>query len=160
MKTTYRALAWLIVVLVAAQAAAHAWMSAGATRFIAEGGTLNLDDPSGPIPFIEIYGAIWHTLAGMYLLPAVALIFVVVGYLSRNRRALTLAIVVLILVIAEVALGLASGSMSLFALIPGANALLLAGVALAAALLVPRDTRPTPSSSPIDQPRRPVASGA
>ena len=89
MKTTYRVLAWVIAALVVAQAASEAWFASGVGKFLSEGGTLNLEDTSGPVPFVEIYGVIWHGMAGMYLIPVVSLVFLIVGFLSRNRRART-----------------------------------------------------------------------
>lgn len=43
MSTVYRSLALLICALVALQAAAHAWASAGLVNFLAAGGTLDMN---------------------------------------------------------------------------------------------------------------------
>ncbi|MDR7328760.1 hypothetical protein [Corynebacterium guangdongense] len=170
MKTTYRVLAWVIAALVVAQAASEAWFASGVGKFLREGGTLNLEDTSGPVPFVEIYGVIWHGMAGMYLIPVVSLVFLIVGFLSRNRRARTFSLVVAVLVFLQVTMGILASDMTILALFHGMNALLIFGTALAAALLVPRTTvdeagrtrsetrRHFRRSTPFEEPRPTVGS--
>lgn len=147
MKTAYRTLALVIAGLVALQAATHAWSSAGAARYLADGGTLDLSATGGPLPFVEIWGIIIHTISGMYLIPAVAVILVVVGYLSHLTKALSYALIIAVLVAAQVALGMAAPALTFLAFLHGVNALLIFGVALFAAYQV-HSQETTPASIP------------
>lgn len=155
MKTTYQALAWAICALVALQAASHAWFSAGAAKYLAEGGVLDLT-AEGPLPFVEAWGIVFHTLAGTYAIPALAVILLLVGYFSRLSRAAALALLVLALVALQVTLGLTAPSLPLLALFHGLNALLIFSAALMAVYRVgSRDVTETPEQSQI--PREPRA---
>lgn len=90
MRTTYRILALVIAGLVILQAASHAWSSAGATKYVAEGGTVDLSlltETGGPLPFFEIWGFVIHSLSGMYVIPSTAVILLVVGYFSHFHGA-------------------------------------------------------------------------
>lgn len=69
MQTLYRVLAFVVVGLVAVQAASHAWGSAGLVKYLSEGGTLDMDAMT---PFTEVAGYVIHAMNGMYVIPAVA----------------------------------------------------------------------------------------
>ncbi len=159
MKTTYVVFAWLIAALVMAQAATEAWFATGAGKFLSEGGTLDLEQTSGPVPFVEVYGIVWHGLAGMYVIPFLALVLIVIGYLSRNRRALYYALAVAALVVIQVTLGLTASGITFLAFLHGANALLLFGVAITAAMSVQRTPRVPPRVHPTEEPRPTVGTG-
>lgn len=129
MKVTYRVLAWVICILVMVQAATHAWFSAGAGRFLAEGGTLDLSGASG-MQFPEVLGVIIHGMSGMYVIPVVAIAFMVVGYLTHSRYGLVIAVVTAVLIAIQVALGLGAANTAFLALFHGMNALLIFAAAL------------------------------
>lgn len=151
MRTAYRSLAFVVCGLVMLQAASEAWFASGVGKYISEGGTLDMSDTSGPPPFPEVWGLIIHSISGMYVIPVVATILLIVGYLTHDRRALTLAAVVLILVGVQVALGLTASSLTFLAFLHGFNALLIFGTALAAALTLRTrqvDAPPAPASTP------------
>ncbi len=133
MRTAYQAVAWIIAALVMVQAATHAWSSAGAAKFIEGGGTLDLSQTDGPLPFVEIWGIIIHTISGMYVIPALAVILVVVGYLSHVHGALGYALTVAGLVIMQVAFGMMAPSFTFLAFLHGLNALALFATVLLAA---------------------------
>ncbi|AJK68456.1 hypothetical protein [Corynebacterium marinum] len=159
MKTAYRSLAGLICGLVMLQAASEAWFASGVGKYIAEGGTIDMSDTSGPPPFTEVWGLIVHTISGLYVIPVVAAILLIVGYLTHDRRALALAAVVVILVGVQVTLGLTASSFTFLAFLHGFNALLIFGVALTAALTLGRqhvEPAPAPAAAPS---RRSVGSG-
>lgn len=133
MRITYRVLAYLICALVMLQAASHAWASAGIALFIGEGGTL---DPSaeGPPPFPEALGFMIHGMNGMYAIPLVALVLLVVAFLARIPGGVVRAVAILALVALQVTLGLLGHEMTALAFLHGVNALAIFGVALWAAL--------------------------
>ncbi|MFD0865145.1 hypothetical protein ACFQ06_04890 [Tessaracoccus lubricantis] len=132
MRSLYKILAFVIVGLVALQAAMHAWASAGVVAFLSGGGTFDMS-ADGPPPFPEALGILVHGLNGMYVIPVVALALLVVGFLAKFDGAVKWAAIVLALVIVQVALGFLGHGMTMMALLHGANALLLAVAAFHAA---------------------------
>lgn len=143
MRILYQTLAWTICSLVMVQAASHAWFSAGAAKHLDEGGTIDLTMSSGPLPFIEVWGVIIHSMSGMYLIPAVAVIFLIVGYFSHIPRSLGYAAAVVVLVAVQVVLGLSAPALPFLAFLHGLNALLIFTAALLSIYqLQPRDLSP------------------
>ncbi|WP_018296107.1 hypothetical protein [Corynebacterium lubricantis] len=142
MKTTYQVLAYLISALVMVQAGSHAWSSAGAVKFIQEGGTLDMTGASG-IQFPEIYGIVIHSMNGMYVIPVVALVFLIVGFYTQTKYGLVLAIATAVLVGIQVTLGITAAGLPFLALLHGMNALLIFAVALVAAIYMRRVGRKT-----------------
>lgn len=133
MQTLYRVLAFVVVGLVAVQAASHAWGSAGLVKYLSEGGTLDMDAMP---PFTEVAGYVIHAMNGMYVIPAVAVILLTVAFISRNSVAIIWAAVVAVLVVLLVAFGLLGHETTAFAFLHGITAVVLAGAALVAALRV------------------------
>ncbi|MGI5952425.1 MAG: hypothetical protein ACOX61_11365 [Brooklawnia sp.] len=133
MQTLYRVLAFVVVGLVAVQAASHAWGSAGLVKYLSEGGTLDMDAMT---PFTEVAGYVIHAMNGMYVIPAVAVILLTVAFISRNSVAIIWAAVVAVLVVLLVAFGLLGHETTAFAFLHGITAVALAGAALVAALRV------------------------
>ena len=82
MRTAYKALAYLVCALVALQAASHAWVSAGLGQYVAQGGTLDFSSEGLP-PFPEALGFAIHGMNGMYVIPIVAVLLLVVAFASR-----------------------------------------------------------------------------
>lgn len=138
MVTTYRVLAYVICALVAVQAAAHAWASAGLSAYIFGGGSIDPSPSAPPPPVPEFLGIIIHGMNGMYVIPAVALVLLIVGFLAKTPRAVMLAATVLVLVIVQVVLGLLSHGITGLALLHGLNALAIFATALIGALTVGR----------------------
>lgn len=135
MRTAYRSLAWVVCALVIIQAASEAWFASGLAKYLLAGGTVDMSAVEGPPPFPEIFGIVIHTINGLYVIPVVAAVLLIVGWLTHSRRALTMAAVVAILVGAQVTLGLTAGSLTFLAFLHGMNALVLFGTALAAAFV-------------------------
>lgn len=137
MRIVYRVLAYLICALVAVQAAAHAWASAGLSAYIFGGGSI---DPTSetPPPIPEFAGIIVHGMNGMYVIPTVGLALLIVSFFTKARRAVTFAAVILLLIVLQVALGVFGHGLTFLALLHGLNAVVLFGVALTAGTVVPR----------------------
>ncbi|SFS14452.1 hypothetical protein SAMN04487783_1846 [Agrococcus baldri] len=131
MRTTYRVLAFVICGLVMLQAASHAWLSSGLAIYIGEGGTL---DPNAPPAFPEALGFMIHGMNGMYVIPVVAILLLVVSFFAKVPRGVMWAVVVLVLVALQVTLGILGHEMSALAFLHGLNALLLFGAALLAGM--------------------------
>lgn len=155
MRTAYRSLAWVICALVMLQAASEAWFASGVGKHLAEGGTIDLSNPSGPLPFTAAWGIVIHTISGTYVIPIMAALLLITGYLAHSRRALTLAVVVAILVATQVTLGLNAHLFTFLAFLHGFNALLIFGTALGAAFVF-RTRRGERGPAPVDEQFRPI----
>ena len=134
MRITYRILSFTICALVALQAASHAWASAGLGLYIAEGGVVDASAQEGPPPFPEVMGFMIHGMNGMFVIPALALILLIVSFFVKVRHAVTFAAGVLVLVVLQVTLGLLGHGIPLLGFLHGINALLLFTTALLAGL--------------------------
>lgn len=135
MHKTFRILAAVICALIAVQAAAIAWMDSGLFIWISEGGVLDqsvMESETAP-PFAEVAGMMVHAMAGMMLIPALALALLVVGLLTRTRQGMILGASVLGLTVLQVALGMFGHGVSAAAALHGLNALALFAVAFLAA---------------------------
>lgn len=137
MRTTYRVLAYVICGLVAVQAAMHAWASAGINAYIIGGGVIDVTSDAPP-PVPEFAGIIIHAMNGMYVIPLVALVLLIVSFFTKVRRAVLFGAIVLALVVLQVTLGLFGHDITFLALLHGINALLLFGTAFYAATVVAR----------------------
>ena len=139
MRIAYRALALTIVALVAVQAAAHAWASAGIGTFVQGGGVIDLAlMESGELPFTEVLGLMVHGMNGMFVIPAVALLLLVVSFFARLPRGIAWAGIVLALVALQVTLGLLGHGLTVLGLLHGFNAIILASAAMYAQSLAAR----------------------
>jgi hypothetical protein len=136
MRITYRILSFAICALVALQAASHAWASAGLGLYIAEGGVVDASAQEGPPPFPEVMGFMIHGMNGMFVIPALALILLIVSFFVKIPRAVAFAAGVFALVIVQVTLGLLGHGIPLLGFLHGINALLLFMTALLAGLNV------------------------
>lgn len=139
MRMAYKVLAFLIVGLVAVQAAAHAWASSGLVKYLIQGGTIDFESTEAP-PVPEFLGLMIHGMNGLYVIPAVAITLLIVALLTRSTRAIIWAGVIVGLVALQITLGLLGHETTALALLHGLNAIVLAGAALAAGLLVFRRT--------------------
>lgn len=149
MRNAYKYLAFLVCGLVMLQAASHAWVSSGISKYLAEGGTIDFQSDELP-NFPEAVGFMIHGMNGMIVIPVVALGLLVVGFLAKIPGGVLWAAVVVGLVALQVTLGFLGHSMTAMAFLHGVNALLLFGAALIAGLRVGRvaptavaDTRST-----------------
>ncbi|MBW9108920.1 DUF6220 domain-containing protein [Microbacterium ureisolvens] len=134
MRITYRILSFTICALVALQAASHAWASAGLGLYIAEGGVVDASAQEGPPPFPEVMGFMIHGMNGMFVIPSLALILLIVSFFAKIPRGVAFAGGVFGLVILQVTLGLFGHGIPLLGFLHGINALLLFTTALLAGL--------------------------
>ena len=139
MHMAYKVLAFLIVGLVAVQAAAHAWASSGLVKYLAQGGTIEFESTEAP-PVPEFLGLMIHGMNGMFVIPIVAIVLLIVALVTKSSRAIIWAGVVVGLVALQVTLGLLGHETTALAFLHGLNAIVLAGTALATGLLVFRRT--------------------
>ena len=134
MRITYRIIAFVICALVALQAASHAWASAGLGLYLAEGGVVDASAQEGPPPFPEVMGFMIHGMNGMFVIPGLALILLIISFFAKVPHGVAFAAGVLGLVVLQVTLGLFGHSIALLGFLHGLNALLLFTTALLAGL--------------------------
>jgi hypothetical protein len=129
MKNIYRLLAFGICALVAAQASFHVWATAGLSRWISAGGTLDLATgeaiSQGSKPFPEITGFTLHALNGMAVIPTVALALLVASFFARLPHGILRAAIIVGLVALQVSFGLLGHGQPIFGALHGINALAL-----------------------------------
>ena len=152
MRGVYRALAYLIAVDVAIQAAVMVFAIAGMYRYITDGGVVDQAAMEAGEMFPEEVGFMLHGVNGMMVIPALAVLLLLVSFFAKVRRGVPLAAAVLALVVLQFLLGLGGHSTSLLGALHGLNAFLLVGAALAAA----GAARPTTAAA-RDEASRPVA---
>lgn len=134
MRKTYRVLALLIAVEVVVQAAALAWAMFGLGAWIDEGNTFNktmLECRDCPWNFTEERGFMIHGLNGMILIPALALVLLVVSFFVRDKTLLRWAVLVFVLVMVQSQiLPFIGREYPVFGALHGLNALLVFAAAL------------------------------
>ena len=138
MRTTYKYLAYAIVLLVIAQAAFVVYANAGLFKWISEdGGVLDkafIDDESSSFPGLG--GFIAHGMNGMMVIPLVALVTLVVSFFTKVKGASIHGAAILGLVVLQVTLGLTAHSVPALGPLHGINAFILLGTAFHAARLM------------------------
>jgi hypothetical protein len=134
MRLAYRIISFTICALVALQAASHAWASAGLGLYIAEGGVVDASAQEGPPPFPEVMGFMIHGMNGMFVIPLLALVLLIVSFFAKVPRGVAFAVGVLVLVVLQVTLGLLGHGIPFLGFLHGMNALLLFAAALVAGL--------------------------
>jgi len=86
MKQVYRVLAYLVAAGVAVQAASISYGMFGLIKWIEGGGTL--DQSTELTPALGGYaGFSWHATGGIFVLPAISLLFLISLFLPRCRVA-------------------------------------------------------------------------
>lgn len=129
MRTLVKTLAYVICGLVMLQAASHAWVSAGLSKYLESGGTIDVNSDAPP-PIPEAAGFMIHAMNGMYLIPLIALILFGISFAAKVPGGVKMAGLVLGLTVLQVLLGVFSHSMTALAFLHGVNALALFGAAL------------------------------
>jgi hypothetical protein len=139
MRNVYRVLALLVAVGVMVQAAAIAFGMFGLIKWVETGGTL--DQSTELNPDLGGYaGFSTHATVGMMVLPAISLLFLISSFFAKVPGGITWALIVFGVTVVQVALGLFSHSLAGLGWLHGANALILFGVAVTAAMRVNRVT--------------------
>jgi hypothetical protein len=135
MKNVYRVLALLIAAGVMVQAAAIAYGMFGLIKWIEKGGTL--DQSTELTPDLGGYtGFSLHATAGIMVLPAIALLFLISSFFAKVPGGIKWALIVFGVTVVQVALGLFSHEIAGLGWLHGATALILFGVAVSAAMRV------------------------
>jgi hypothetical protein len=135
MKNVYRVLALLLAAGVMVQGAAVAFGMFGLIKWIENGGTL--DQSTELTPDIGGYaGFSLHATAGIMILPAIALLFLVSSFFAKVPGGIKWALIVFGVTVVQVALGLFAHSVAGLGWLHGANALIMFGVAVTAAMRV------------------------
>lgn len=139
MKIVYKVLAYVIAALVVVQAVAMVYAVAGLGIWVEEGGVLDRSVmESEQTPFPEIVGFMVHGMNGTMVIPIAALLLLISSFFARFRGAVLWAGLVVLLVAAQIALGIFGHVFSVLGALHGLNAMLLFGVAVYAALRVRR----------------------
>ncbi len=143
----YRFFAYFIAVEVVIQAAAIAFALYGLGKWIDEdGGVLNkavLDDAES-LTFTGVIGFPLHAINGMMVIPLLALIFLIVSFFAKVPGGSKWAGIVLLLVIVQVALGLAGHGLVWLGPLHAINAFGILFMAIHAG----RQARVAPASAP------------
>ena len=151
MKQVYRVLAFLVATGVAIQAASISYGMFGLIKWIEGGGTLDqsteLNSDLGGYAGFNTHGTV-----GIMVLPAIALLFLISSFFAKVPGGIKWALIVFGVTVLQVALGLFSHSVAGLGWLHGANALILFGVAVTAAMRVrtaaPADVQET-ATAPV-----------
>jgi heme A synthase len=131
MRTAYKTLAWLIAAEVVVQAAAMVYAISGLFIWVdRDGGVLDKAAIEGGETFPEIVGFIVHGINGMMVIPALALLLLIVSLFAKIPGGVMWAGLVLLAVVVQVMLGMFGHGFSLAGLLHGVNALVLFTTAL------------------------------
>lgn len=134
MRTVYRVLAWLMAAEVFVQAAAIAWAVFGLGKWIQAGGVLDKSVMESEVSaFPQETGFMVHGINGEMVVPALALLLLVVAFFAKVPRGVAFAGGVVGLVALQVVLGMLGHGIPGLGLLHGANALALFVVAVIAA---------------------------
>ncbi|MFP3713417.1 hypothetical protein [Puerhibacterium sp. TATVAM-FAB25] len=137
MRKAYAVLAWIIAGAVVVQAAAIAFGFSGLIRWVQDGGVLDKAAlEAEDATFAGVFGFVVHSLNGQFLIPLVSVALLGVSIGVHDRRARVLAAVLLLLVAAQVTLGLTAPAAPYLGILHGANALAILLTAITAARLV------------------------
>jgi hypothetical protein len=133
MRSTYRAMAYIIAAEVVIQAAAITYAMFGLGKWIDDGGTLNkavLADPNAS--YTGVVGFAIHGINGQMLIPLLALVLLVVSFFTKVSGGPKWAGTILALVVIQVLLGVFAHAAPLLGPLHGINALILFSVAVMA----------------------------
>jgi heme A synthase len=148
-KQAYRVLAYLVAAGVAMQAAAIAYGMFGLFKWIEKGGTI--DQSTQPTPDLGGYtGLILHGTGGILIVPVIALLFLISSFFAKVPGGIKWALIVFGVAVLQVLLGLFSHSVAGLGWLHGANALILFGVAVTAAMRVRTAERPVARDTDAD----------
>ena len=131
MRTAYKVLAYIVAAEVAIQAMAMVWAIAGLVKWVDAGGVFDKSImETGATPFTEVFGIIVHAINGTFVIPAIALLLLIVSFFTKVRGAIKWAVIVLVLVVVQGQIGYLGHEFPLAGALHGLNALALFGAAL------------------------------
>jgi hypothetical protein len=151
MRTAYKVLAYIVAAEVAIQAMVMVWAIAGLGVWVNGGGVFDksLMESEG-MPFPEVLGIIVHGINGIFVVPAIALVLLIVSFFTKVRGAIKWAAIVLLLTVAQGQIGFLGHEFPLAGALHGLNALALFGVALYAGRRL-RTAAPRGSATPAEE---------
>ena len=89
MRTAYKVLAYLVAAEVAIQAMVMVWAIAGLAKWVDGGGVFDKSViESQGTPFPEVAGIIVHGINGTFVVPAIALLLLIVSFFTKVRGAI------------------------------------------------------------------------
>jgi len=135
MRTAYKVLAFLVAAEVAVQAMVMVWGIAGLGKWVDGGGVLDkavFEEAmgSGGMPFSEFAGLLVHGINGMFVIPLIALLLLIVSFFTKVRGAIKWATIVFALVVAQGQIGFLGHEFPLAGALHGLNALVMFGTAI------------------------------
>ena len=150
MRTAYKVLAYLVAAEVAVQAMVMVWAIAGLGVWVDGGGVFDKSViegsiGSGAMPFPEVLGILVHGINGTFVVPAIALVLLIVSFFTKARGAIKWAVIVFVLVVVQGQLGFLGHEIPAVGLLHGLNALLLFGTAVYAGRRMRAATQSTAS---------------
>lgn len=130
MRTVYKVFAFLIALEVAIQASMMAFAVAGLGIWVdQEGGVFDKANAEaifeGDLEFTGVVGMMIHGLNGMMVIPAIALLFLIISFFAKVPGGIKWAALVLALVVLQVTLGLFGHENPYAGMLHGFNALVL-----------------------------------
>jgi hypothetical protein len=132
MRTAYKVLAYVVAAEVAIQAMVIVWGIAGLGRWVDGGGVFDkavIESEAAP-PFPEVVGIMVHGINGLFVIPGLALLLLIVSFFTKVRGAIKWALIVFVLVVVQGQLGELGHDFPLAGAIHGLNALALFGAAI------------------------------
>ncbi len=157
MRSVYKVLAFVIAAEVALQAMAMVFAIAGMYRWVNDGGVLDKAAmENGEPPFAEGIGFLIHAMNGMMVIPALALILLIVSFFAKVPGGVKWAGAVFLLVALQVTLGILGHSIPALGGLHGLNALLLFSAAVYTGLRSRKlgtgdESQPVPAQSTVRQ---------
>jgi hypothetical protein len=141
MRIAYKVLAYLVAAEVAVQAMVVVWYIAGLGKWLDSGGVFdNAAMESWTLLFPEVAGIIVHFNNGLFVIPGLALLLLIISFVTKVRGAIRWAVVVFVLVIVQLQLGFMLHDFPLAGALHGLNALALFGAAIYAGRRLPAAT--------------------
>jgi hypothetical protein len=99
-------LAYLVAAEVAIQSMVMVWAIAGLAKWVDGGGVFDKSViESQGTPFPEVAGIIVHGVNGTFVVPAIALVLLIVSFFTKVRGAIKWAVIVFVLVVAQGQIG-------------------------------------------------------
>jgi hypothetical protein len=155
MRTAYKVLAWLVALGVIVQSASMVYAVAGLGIWVdQDGGVLDKAAfESEEELFPEMVGFMIHGMNGMMIIPALALILLIVSFFAKIPGGIAWAGYVLLAVVVQIALGLFGHEAAIWGMLHGINALILLGLAIYAGLRVHNMQRQAVSAPTVERER-------
>jgi hypothetical protein len=131
MRNAYKVLAYIVAAEVAIQAMVMVWAIAGLVKWVDGGGVFDKSImEGGATPFTEVFGIIVHAINGTFVIPALALVLLILSFFTKVRGAIKWAAIVFVLVVAQGQIGYLGHEFPFAGALHGLNALALFGAAL------------------------------